>query len=195
MNDGFADLLAGKRHGPRYSRSARDDRSLENAIEALQEQLQFANMSLTDERQRVDDLLHQLADARTALANAQYYVTWLMRLEGQPMGKVRWMYADNKYHNYVLYEWVETNADWELAIVRKPEGSEGWVKLPIRWTVERTFAWLGRYRRHSRDYERRSASSEAMIKISMIHRMARRLQPGPKTVRFHYRTKRRKKAS
>jgi len=69
------------------------------------------------------------------------------------------------------------------------------VLLPQRWVVERTFAWLGRYRRHSRDYERHTASSEAMIQISMIHRMARRLRPGPKTVRFHYRKSQRRKAS
>src|SRR5216683_16337 len=58
------------------------------------------------------------ADVDDAKAAAELF----SRLEGQPMGKVRWMYADNKYHNYVLYEWVETHADWELAIVRKPEG-------------------------------------------------------------------------
>ena len=47
------------------------------------------------------------------------------RLEGQPMGKVVRMYADTKYHNFALYEWVEANARWDLAIVRRPEGSEG----------------------------------------------------------------------
>jgi putative transposase len=76
------------------------------------------------------------------------------------MGKVVRMYADNKYHNYALYEWVETHADWELVIVRRPEGSEGWVRLPIRWTVERTFAWLTRCRRLSLD-RRASAHSYA----------------------------------
>ena len=44
------------------------------------------------------------------------------RLEGQPMGKVVRMYADNKYHNFALYEWVEANAGWDLEIVRRPEG-------------------------------------------------------------------------
>ena len=47
------------------------------------------------------------------------------RLEGQPMGKVVRMYADAKYHNFKLYEWVEANARWDLAIVRRPEGSAG----------------------------------------------------------------------
>src|SRR6478736_5306013 len=58
------------------------------------------------------------------------------RLDGQPMGKVRRMYADTKYHNFALYEWVEDNAAWRLAIIRRPDDAEGWVRLPIRWTVE-----------------------------------------------------------
>lgn len=62
------------------------------------------------------------------------------RLEGQPMSRVRVMYADNKYHNHALYGWVAENVSWKLDIVRRPPGAKGWVKLPIRWTVERTFA-------------------------------------------------------
>ena len=76
------------------------------------------------------------------------------RLDGQPMSKVVRMYADSKYHNFKLYEWVETNAAWDLSIVRRPEGSKGWVMLPIRWTVERTFAWLGKCRRLTKDREK-----------------------------------------
>src|SRR5438067_7729420 len=56
------------------------------------------------------------------------------RLEGQPVGKGKRMYADNKYHNFALYEWVAGHARWDLEIVRRPEGKRGWVKLPIRWT-------------------------------------------------------------
>src|SRR3954471_22716231 len=59
------------------------------------------------------------------------------RLEGQPMSRVGTMYADSKYHNFDLYECVQEDARWELTIVRRPKGSKGWVKLPIRWTVER----------------------------------------------------------
>src|SRR5262249_40870090 len=99
------------------------------------------------------------------------------RLEGQPVGKVRRMYADSKYHNFKLYEWVEEDADWGLSIVRRPEGQRGWVKLPIRWTVERTFAWLGRCRRLSKDREKSVRSSESFIKLAMIQVMLHRLQP------------------
>ena len=59
----------------------------------------------------------------------------------------------------------------------RPKGDEEFEPLPRRWVVERTFAWLGRYRRNSKDYERNTASSEATIKISAIHMMLRRLRP------------------
>src|SRR4051794_23641249 len=109
------------------------------------------------------------------------------RLKGQPVGKVGRMFADNKYHNFALYEWVEANARWELTIVRRPEGSEGWVKLPIRWTVERTFAWLGRCRRLSKDREKSVLSSESFIKLAMIQLMLHRLRPDEEDAEFHYR--------
>ena len=110
------------------------------------------------------------------------------RLAGQPMGKVRRVFADSKYHNYALYEWVETNARWELVIVRRPEGSTGWVKLPLRWTVERTFAWLGTCRRLSKDREKTVRSSEAFIKLAMIHLMLNRLKPKHADAEFQYHT-------
>jgi putative transposase len=109
------------------------------------------------------------------------------RLEGQPMGKVVRMYADSKYHNFKLYEWVEANAARDLSIVRRPEGSVGWVKLPIRWTVERTFAWLGRCRRLSRDREKSVLSSESFIKLAMIQLMLHRLRPSDMDAEFRYR--------
>jgi putative transposase len=109
------------------------------------------------------------------------------RLAGQPLSRVKRMYADSKYHNFTLYPWVAANAAWELAIVRRPEGAEGWVRLPIRWTVERTFAWLGQCRRLSKDRERTALSSEAFIKLAMIHLMLNRLEPKETEAEFHYR--------
>jgi putative transposase len=109
------------------------------------------------------------------------------RLEGQPMSRVERMFADSKYHNYALYEWVEKHARWELVIVSRPAGAKGWVKLPLRWTVERTFAWLGRCRRLSKDREKSTLSSEAMIKLAMIQLMLNRLEPKDTDPEFHYR--------
>src|SRR5512143_2083167 len=108
------------------------------------------------------------------------------RLEGQPMEKVVRMYADSKYHNFKLSEWVEENAGWGLSIVRRPEGSKGWVKLPIRWTVERTFAWLGRCRRLSQDRETGVLSSESFITLAMIQLMLHRLEPSDVDAEFRY---------
>jgi putative transposase len=109
------------------------------------------------------------------------------RLQGQPVSQVRRMYADNKYHNYALYELVEEEVLWKLKIVRRPQGSEGWIRLPIRWTVERTFAWLGRCRRLSNDRERRVTSAEAFIKLAMIQLMLNRLEPKDIEAEFRYR--------
>jgi putative transposase len=66
---------------------------------------------------------------------------------------------------------------WTLQIVKRSEGARGFVVLPKRWIVERTLAWIGRNRRLSKDYEERPESSEALIYISMIHLMVRRLRP------------------
>jgi putative transposase len=123
------------------------------------------------------------ADVDDATAAAAVFA----RLDGQPVSKVVTMYADSKYHNFALYEWVGANAPYDLTIVRRPEGSKGWVKLPIRWTVERTFAWLGRCRRLSKDREKSVLSSESFIKLAMIQLMLHRLQPDETDVEFCYR--------
>jgi putative transposase len=108
------------------------------------------------------------------------------RLEGQPMSRVRVVYADNKYHNHALYGWVAENVSWKLDIIRRPQGAKGWVKLPIRWTVERTFAWLGKCRRLTKDRERTTASSESFIRLAMIQLMLNRIQPKHADAAFQY---------
>ena len=67
-----------------------------------------------------------------------------------------------------------------------PQGAKGWVKLPIRWTVERTFAWLGRCRL-SKDREKSVLSSEAFLRLAMIQWMLHRLQPDNTDAEFCYR--------
>ncbi len=62
-----------------------------------------------------------------------------------------------------------------LEIVKRSDAQKGFKVLPHRWIVERTFAWLGRYRRLSKDYEYLPETSEAFIKIAMIDLMLRRL--------------------
>lgn len=119
--------------------------------------------------------------------DARAATTVFARLEGQPMGKVVRMFADSKYHNHALYEWVQEHADWNLEIVRRPEGQQGWVTLPKRWTVERTFAWLGRCRRLCKDHEKSTLSSEAYLKRAMFQLMLNRLEPKEIDSPFRYR--------
>jgi putative transposase len=114
----------------------------------------------------------------------------LARLTAEHRTRLNLLWADSKYHNHHLNGWmVETKTGYRIEVVSRPPGSEGYVKLPRRWVVERTFAWLGRYRRNSRDYERFTESSEAMIKASSIHRMLRLIKPdlSRKPVPFKYR--------
>ena len=72
-------------------------------------------------------------------------------------------------------DWVRSFAGWVLEIVKRSDDQKGFVVLPRRRVVERTFGWLSRYRRLSKDYEFLPASSEAMIYLAMIHIMVRRL--------------------
>ena len=65
-----------------------------------------------------------------------------------------------------------------IQIVKRSDDTTGFVVLPKRWIVERTFAWLGKYRRLSKDYEGLAQSSECMVYIAMINLMLHRLQPG-----------------
>jgi putative transposase len=114
----------------------------------------------------------------------------LERLTDEHLTRLELLWADTKYRNHELDAWREAaGVRYRIEVVSRPPGSEGFVKLPRRWVVERTFAWIGRYRRHSRDYERFSESSEALIKVSSIHRMLRFLRPdqSKKPVPFKYR--------
>ena len=68
-----------------------------------------------------------------------------------------------------------------------PEGSKGFVVVSKRWVVERTFAWMGRNQRLSKDYECSIESSAATVKLANIALLLRRLAPAPNAKTFHYR--------
>jgi putative transposase len=111
----------------------------------------------------------------------------LQQLAEQPLGHVRRVFADTKYHNHALYGWVADNGWYNLQIVRRPKEAKGWVVLPIRWTVERTFAWLNKCRRLSVDREKSTRSAKSMIHLAMIHLMLNRLYPKENKQEFRYR--------
>jgi putative transposase len=97
----------------------------------------------------------------------------LARLAGRFL-RLRLIWADGGYSGQVA-ELVKLTWGWTVEIVKRAADSVGFTVLPRRWVVERTFAWFGRYRRLSKDYEQRTEVSEAMIHLAMIHLMLRRL--------------------
>jgi putative transposase len=101
----------------------------------------------------------------------------LRRVTAREFPRLELLWADSAYERYDLPEWVDGHGRYRLEIVSRPDGSKGFVLLARRWVVERTFGWLGRYRRLSKDYERRNDSSEAMVKLASIHLMLQRLAP------------------
>lgn len=90
--------------------------------------------------------------------------------------RLKLLWADGNYAGKLI-DWVKEKLNWVLEIVSKPKDQKGFQVLPRRWVVERTLAWLGKYRRLSKDYEATTASSEGMIYGAMIHLMIRRLCP------------------
>jgi transposase len=105
----------------------------------------------------------------------------------QDFPRLMTIFADQKYHNHNLEAWMAAHrTGWRLAVKVRPEGMKGFTPLEKRWVIERTNAWNGRYRRNSKDYERRVESSTAMIQISNIHLMLNRLAPCARPA-FHYR--------
>ena len=88
---------------------------------------------------------------------------------------LRTIWADRAYQG-ALELWAFLVGGWLLQIVRPVGPRQGFAVEPHRWIGERTFAWLGKYRRLSRDYEEHTQSSEAMIHVAMIHLMVRRLR-------------------
>jgi putative transposase len=105
----------------------------------------------------------------------------------QDFPRLRTIFADQKYHNHALDAWMaEHRAGWHIEVKMRPAGTKGFTPLEKRWVIERTNAWHGRYRGNSKDYERSTESSTAMIQSSHIHLMLNRLSPCSRPA-FHYR--------
>jgi putative transposase len=133
-------------------------------------------------------LLMAVAVTSAGLDDAAAAPQVLAQVRPQDFPRISKMWADSKYHNYNLRDWIHQHRrPWELEVISRPKDAKGFVRLPKRWVVERSFAWNGRWRRHSKDYEQRTESSAAMIRISAIGLMVRRLAPSPEQAAFNYR--------
>jgi putative transposase len=86
--------------------------------------------------------------------------------------RLKRVWADQSYAG-MLVEWVHQFFAFILDIVRRPKEQPGFQVLPKRWIVERTLGWFNRYRRLSKDYERRTDVSEGMVYLASIRRMLR----------------------
>ena len=110
----------------------------------------------------------------------------LEKLNRESFPRLKKLWGDNKYHNHSLGEWISAHGWYVIEVKSRPPESEGFRVIKWRWVVERTFAWLGRCRIHSRDYERKTESSEAQVQISMIGLMLRRLANEKHQAPFRY---------
>ena len=93
--------------------------------------------------------------------------------------RLQLIWADGGYSGQPMVDWVWQLAGWVFEVIKRSENAVGFVVLPRRWVVERTFGWLGRYRRLSKDYEQLPETSEAMIYAAMVRIMLRRLARNP----------------
>jgi putative transposase len=123
-------------------------------------------------------LLLAVAVTSAALDDGTHACRVLEKLSPKNYPRLRLLWADHKYHNKTLQRWLQQQqVGYEIEVVSRPIGAKGFVLLHRRWVVERSLAWMGRYRRLSKDYEYVTQSSEAQIQISAIHLMLRRLKP------------------
>ncbi len=97
----------------------------------------------------------------------------LSRLVGR-LPRLERIWADGAYAGK-LAQWARDAGGWSLEVVRRPTQQHTFQVLPRRWVVERTFAWLGRYRRLSKDYEELPETTEAWVYAAMTGLMLRRL--------------------
>jgi putative transposase len=89
--------------------------------------------------------------------------------------RLKKVWADGAYAGEKLAGWLEEQGGWELEIIARDREAKGFEVLPKRWIIERSFSWLIRNRRLSKDYERLVQTSETFIEVAMIRLILRRL--------------------
>ena len=122
-----------------------------------------------------------------ALDDGAAAIKLLAQIRAEDFPRRTVIFGASKSHHHALEAWLTAHRPgWRIEVKKRPEGSTGFTPLPKRWVVERTNAWHGRSRRHSKDYERKPESSAAHLPLSNIQLMLHRLCPVPQH-EFHYR--------
>jgi len=119
--------------------------------------------------------------AQVTGANVQdHHQLYALVAEGRARStRLKKVWLDEGYQSHDVADAIHEKLEVDVEIVPKPAGQKGFSVLPRRWVVERTFAWIVRYRRMSKDYEYRVETSQAMIYLAMSRLMLRRLARRP----------------
>lgn len=119
------------------------------------------------------------------------------QVRGRDFPRLRVVYADTRYRNYALSDWLTRHRrPYRLKIESRPPGEKKFKPLHVRWVVERTYAWEGRYRCLCKDFEHTPQASAAMVRIAAIHHLLQRLRPKwkPYSQRFRFKKPRKRVA-
>lgn len=154
-----------------------DSQSVKGTVDSGQQESGFDGGKLVTGRKR-----HIIVDTMGYLITLVVHAASMADCKGakrviaklfETLKTVKLIWADGSYKGELI-EWVKKEFDCILEVVKKKK-KRGFQVLPRRWVVERTFAWLMRFRRLSREYEKQPSSSEAMVYIASIRLMLRRL--------------------
>jgi transposase len=99
----------------------------------------------------------------------------LMAIARRRFPSLQKVIADGGYQGKATADAVQTDAGIPLEIVKRSDTAKGFMLLPKRWIVERTFGWLGRCRRLAKDFEHLTRSHVGFVVLAMIRLMSRRI--------------------
>jgi putative transposase len=116
-----------------------------------------------------------LAQIQTGDTQDNHGAAPVLRALGQRFAKLRHVFADRVYRGPKLLDAIADTGKWTIEIITRSQSAGTFVAEPKRWVIERTFAWFGRNRRLSKDYEGALASALAWIYLASIKLLTRRL--------------------